>query len=392
MSQKYKSFYSKMKGWIDLLRKFLLVLTVLLLVSGAASAQDQHIGLRLTVHYDGEESILDADILFGEDETLLFSGLFPSYVISAPPIEGMELRNNQDSLSFADALSMAEITEMFTAWAAALQLEEEYGVFAGDLFDAASVKQTGKCSLNELFSLFLQTQNKETGLNDILSGFELPEEDMSLFTGIRMDYSVFDSGKYFTIAGKEEDRTVFTASFDFSDPAFIKMIAGHAENGKNYYWAATIASESGSEMKIHSALLADEMKTGYRSVAGNSPIITEDWGLTATKDKLTFSGIITPANELDPILLSGFITAEKSPGFYVEIRFGEQEDSYLSFSAFLDEEDISAENKTKLMTDELTNTESIAKLSDEAGIRTFSFYMKLIQILPEAYLNILTAY
>ena len=170
------------------------------------------------------------------------------------------------------------------------------------------------------------------------------------------------------------------------------MIAGYAEKGKNYYWAATLTSVSDSEITIHSALLADDMKTGYRSVAGNAPIITEDWEITAAEDKLVFSGIITPANELDPILLNGFVSEGKNPEFYAELRFGDQEDSFLSLSAFMNEEEMSAENKTKLTTEELKNAESIAKLSDEAGIRVFSFYMKLIQILPAAYLELLTAY
>ena len=198
-----------------MLKKFLIVLSVLVLFSGTASAQDQHIGLRLSLHYEGEETVLDTDILFGEEETLLFSGLFPSYVISAPSVEGMEMAY-QDGLSFTGALSLADFSGMITEWQTAFQAEEEYGVFAGDLFDTASVKQTGSCSLDALIDLFLQIQNAETGLNEIFSGFDLPEEELNFSTGIQMDYSVFDSGKYFTLDGKEENRTVFTASFDFS--------------------------------------------------------------------------------------------------------------------------------------------------------------------------------
>ena len=65
-----------------MLRKFCLLVIILILVSGSACAADLRLEMQFIIHQKDSESAVTAETLIREHEIMLISGLFPSYAFS----------------------------------------------------------------------------------------------------------------------------------------------------------------------------------------------------------------------------------------------------------------------------------------------------------------------
>ena len=375
-----------------MLRKIVILLSILMLLTGTAYAQDLHLGITLSLHHSGDESTLDTDILFGESEALILSGLFPSFAVSVPIPEETDLEIAYQEISMTDFFPAWDMMSVTAAWVSALESETAKGIYAGELFDEAFTAQTGTCSLADLADLFFMMMNNGTTQEEPVISESVTDEFIYEENEIQYAYAVYDSGKYATFSAGDSRQTFCTVSFDFSNPACPAMVFGYAENGKNYYWKIQLSRISDTEIHIQSSLLPDENKAGYRSISREEPIMEENWILKKSVGDLCFTCEMIPGNEMTPVYLSGSFSAKDLLRFQADIHFGTQEGSFISLTAFMDEEPVSSENLTILSYEDLTdpdNTNTV-QLSEEAGVHAVSLYMMLLQMLPQEYMKLMT--
>ena len=370
-------------------KKLCLFFLVMILMTGSAFAGDTRLEAQFIIHHENTESAVTAEILFREKEILVLSGLFPSYAFSVPG-------------NYAGLLTDSGKEKAFTPFSipgtgsvpgniAQIHSDPSDGIFAGDLFDFAGTVTEGTVSLQELISGLLNL--KRSGDTDsgsfpnelsqaILSfpGFqELPE--------ILIQYKDFDHGKYLILNGLSADRTVFTASFDFTVQDSVKAVFGHAEDGKNYYWVHSFSLISSEEIRVTSFLQSDPLKQGYRSIMNSAPIVKENWSfrLSGNKKSLSFTGEILPENEKKSVEISGIISADSNPVFSARIGFSGLENSYFTVYASMDPTPVNTDNLMILTLDDLSGSSDGNSFISEISANIVPFMMQLVQALPEEY-------
>ena len=77
---------------ISMIKRLVALLLILILPAGTALAGEQHLRFVLSVGPAENRTEAAADLVFRDDETLILSDLFPSYVLSLPASGGMKLR------------------------------------------------------------------------------------------------------------------------------------------------------------------------------------------------------------------------------------------------------------------------------------------------------------
>ena len=82
-------------------------------------------------------------------------------------------------------------------------------------------------------------------------------EEAAFWGGTEGTLKVYDDGKYYSLTMKQQGNTVFTASVNANDPGELLAVAGHSENGKNYYHRIRLTLE-GKKVNIETELLADD--------------------------------------------------------------------------------------------------------------------------------------
>ena len=142
-----------------MLRKFCLLVIILILVSGSACAADLRLEMQFIIHQKDSESAVTAETLIREHEIMLISGLFPSYAFS---IDSEQASLPELTDTTFDLFTLPEATEIIPAFLQILNAETYEGVFAGDLFDNANLAAKGCISAADLLSLFAGHIRTET--------------------------------------------------------------------------------------------------------------------------------------------------------------------------------------------------------------------------------------
>lgn len=369
-----------------MLKKILLILLALILTAGSAAAGDCHLDIQFAVHNGTEESAVTAEAIFREKEILILSGLFPSYAVSfgygdaeLSGISGLEVPFEPFRMP-----PVKEILEMFTA---AMNPETMNGVFSGDLFEEARTVTTCTFTLDELFNALRETTDPEKAgtveIRDKAAWDILHMENLQELSKIVIRCSLYDGGNYMTLNGVEGDRTLFTASCDFTDPVAVKTVFGYPDSGKNYYVFSEIKVLSESEIIIHSTMISDAQKLGYRAVMNNPPVLRENWNikLSENRQEICFTGEIIPGNEKKTVEIGGTISTENKTLLMAKISFKNWEESWFTLAVSLDDTPVNTESLKVITPDSADAMPFIGEVSMNA----MTFLTKLNQVLPEDY-------
>lgn len=369
-----------------MLKKILLILLALILTAGSAAAGDCHLDIQFAVHNGTEESAVTAEAIFREKEILILSGLFPSYAFSVGSGDA-ELSGISGLEGPFEPFRMPPVKEILEMFTAAMNPETMNGVFSGDLFEEARTVTTCTFTLDELFNAFRETNDPEKAgtaeIRDNAAGDILHMENLQELSKIVIRCSLYDGGNYVTMNGVEGDRTLFTASCDFTDPLAVKTVFGYPDSGKNYYDFSEIKVLSEREIIIHSTMISDAQKLGYRAVMNNPPVLRENWNikLSENRKEICFTGEIIPGNEKKTVEIGGTISTENKTLLMAKISFKNWEKSWFTLAVSLDDTPVNTESLKVITPD---SADAMPFLG-EVSMNAMTFLTKLNQALPEDY-------
>ena len=367
-----------------MIRRILTFLAALALMTGSAFAAEQHAEIQFVIHEGNNETAVTADLLLREEEIVVLCGLFPSYAVSLPASGGAAIAAADSAASYGP-FYMPGIGTVLPGILQVLNPETSEGLYSGDLFDEAHTLSKGECGISDLIAIPEKLGGEAAG--------SLLQSGVSALFGrmdpnsLRIRYAMYDNGNYLTLTFLQEDRTVGTASFDFSDARGLRAVIGWAENGTNYYWDMEAAVETTEEMAFTAALLADPQKAGYRSVMRNMPVMAENWILQLSEDRkeILFSGEVLPANSKTPIEINGRFGKENKPMFQANISFRNWDKATMTLNAHLSETTV---NTQGLKAVRLTSMEDLAAesgLSVEITAKMLPLLATLMQAVPTEY-------
>lgn len=372
---------------------FCLIFAALILMTGSAFANEHHLQIKLTVHQNEDESFLSADAFFCNNEILILSSLFPSYYLSLKEDTGRMIPELSQGISF-NSFSIPPIRNALAELIRMMNLSESEGVYTGDLFDGASVQAAGSFTMEELLALPEEVfdakgENWIFFIKPLIGEIKNQLEQKGLIKSV-VRFGVYDNGKYLTITGISDEKTIFTLSCDFADPNAVKAVFGRSENGTNYYWVSDFNVLSENEIRYTCRLLADGKKQGFRSVMNCTPVLTENWkiSLSENREEMSFSGEILPGNEMSPADITGYLSLEKYT-FQAQIGFRNMEGTCLNISSVLDESPVHTEGLKAFSMDNLSDLPDIGTITSEISRNMMPFMLQLIQLLPEEYMTLL---
>ena len=367
-----------------MIRKILTLLLALCLITGSACAAEQHAEIQFVIHRGDSETAVTADLLLRENEIVALCGLFPSYAL-AVPFENGGLAVRAESAGSYGPFYMPGIGSALPGIVAALNPETAEGIFTGDLFDEAHTLSKGECRISDLTALPAKLGGEETGkatanLIQALFGQTDPES-------ITVRYAMYDEGTYLTLTFLQDEKTVGTVSFDFSDPKGLKAVTGFAENGTNYYWAAETAVRTTEEMTLTASLFSDPLKSGYRSVMHSSPVVTENWTLQLSEDRkeIRFTGEVLPGNGKRPIDISGSFGKENKPMLQASIGFRDWDKAYVTLNVHFSDTTVNTEGLEKIDLSKAGDLSADSGLKAEITAKTLPLLAALIQAVPTEY-------
>ncbi len=375
-----------------MLKRIVIILMAIILLAGSAFADSNHLEMQFIIHNNNGDYAVTADALIQEDEMLLLSGLFPSYVISfRNQLDGLIPETDPD-FSFGPFY----IPGFGSALYGILQgkgRENSEGCFTGDLFDEAHTVITGSCTYSELMaqlSTFLGLDAEIGPLSEkMISMAGQTENAVPSLSELIIHYSLYDQGQYLTLNGEDGSKQFFTASFDFSDPSRIRAVVGTGENGANYYRVMELSAASQDEMHFDSLLLADPNKAGYRTVMRKAPVLTERWHmkLSETRKEILFTGELIPANEKRAIDISGSFSRENKPMFTATVSFRDWKKGSCSIYANLNDSQVLTDGLRTIYTDERSDPAETELLANELSVNLITFASALLTSLPDDYLD-----
>ena len=376
-----------------MLKKICLIVAALILMTGSAFARDCHFQILLTVHQDETESSLSADVFFCENKMILISSLFPSFFLSLQENTDSILSITEQESSF-DSFYIPPIMTVMKELIQVMNLSENEGMYSGDLFDAAGLQASGTYTIEEFLSLPEMISAKESADQSYL--WELVQTELKELlnqtdlTKVIVHFSLYDNGKYLTLTGTEEERTIFTVSFDFSGQNTVKAVLGYAENGSNYYWVSEYSVLSEDEIRLTCGLFADNKQQGYRSIVNSQPILTENWQiqLSDNRKEMSVAGEMIPGNGTVPAEFSGCLSLENL-SFQARIGFRNTEGTYLNISAVLDDAPVHTEGLKAFAIENLSDLPDIGTLTSEISQNIIPFMLQIIQLLPGEYSDLL---
>ena len=371
----------------SLMKRICLILLALFLLAGSALGENSRTEFQFIIHQNGTESAVTAEILLRENEILLTSGLFPSYAFSIPG-EYEQLISFLSDQKVFDPFSLPDFSSDLMKTAEKMNPEKSEGYFSGDLFDNASVRLRGSFSismLNSILAAAAETGSAGTNAKGVSESVEAADEIAGL-NGVSIQYNLYNEGKYLIVNGLEKEKTVFTVSLDFTDPSTVKSILGYASEGSNYYWVSDLSVVSEKEMHFSSALVSDGMKHGYRSVETKPPVLKENWNLQLSDDRktLSFTGEILPANDKNPLDISGTLSLNEKPELAAKICFRDWQEAFFTASAKTDNSSVNTEGLQILSAEDFSGT-GTASLETELNGNIIPLMMKLMLALPEGY-------
>ena len=374
-----------------MLKKSFLLFLVLILLSSSAAAENNHITLIINSYAHSKNNAEVLDVLPLDDRILIFSEHFPDCYISIP---FLKCHREPDGNNCFHPFGTTDFQEMARKWSSGFVCETANGIFTGDAFDEASTVSSGFCEWDEFIS-FVQMIMSSCFGDSISPGptaqnvVGIQSAGITDMSSVRIFFSIFDSGKYLAFTGKNNDSIVFTMSFDFSCATGFRVIHGHAEGGKNYYWAADFNADTEKNLSVEISLLADFQQAGYKAVANDNPVIRGIFRLVLSEDfdTLSVSSVLYPQNDLDNILIHCDYCPNKHEILFTEISFSGEKGSLLSIEAKTDDSVIDYENLHEITIADYLNSADSSVYGTElsSGMETLcSFFM---DVLPDSYKN-----
>jgi len=373
-----------------MLRKYIALFLVMIVFTGTALAQDAHLDFELKVQKPENEKTLTGSIATREQDILVFSSLFPSYVVSVPG--KMNFENLFRLFGNDFSISVPKISDIDIESGIMTKGIQTAGLYSGDLFDEAKTVQTGTIAVSEILAYMesLPGYEETRSVQAIINGF-LPGKDYDGLRNALIQYNLYDSGKYLTLNIFHGDATVATVSFDFSVQKRIEMLLGYAEEGKNYYLDAEVKETEENTVEIKSVLFADAWKNGYRDVRNSTPVLESTWTLSLLPKlrEVLISGHFVPSNGLESIVFSGVMSANENPALTMEFHFSGAEDNRFIIGIQAADNVINAEEKTEVTLAEITTAQGVTPFTDEISYNFLAFYSMLLQSIPAGYQQLL---
>jgi len=371
-------------------RKCIVLVLVMIFAAGTALAQDAHLEIELTVQRTDNENKITGSILAREQDLLVFSSLFPSYMVSIPG--EMDFEKLFHSLGDELSLSVPGIMDIISESGIIAQGVQTNGIYSGDLFDEAKTMQTGRLAISDLVTFMesLPGYNEAGSAHSFVNGF-LPGAGSEELLNAYIQYQVYDSGKYLTLNIISGDATIATVSFDFSVQKRIKILLGSAEEGKNYYLDTEMTETAENAVKIQSVLLADAGKNGYRAARENKPILESTWtfSLLPALREILINGLFVPSNGMESAVFNGTLSVNENPVLTMEFHFSGAEENRFIVGVKTSDDAVSTAGKTEISFEEITTAQGITPFATEISTNFLALYPVLIQAIPEGYQKML---
>ena len=359
-----------------MIKKALIFFLVLIISCGNAFAQAERITLDLNLQTENDTRHVTADLVAADGKMMILSDLFPSYAVSLPFSNDKGFGGIRSAcLSFINLFQQDRDTDL-AKWFSSMNPMEERGIYAGDVFDYATQRQTITVNLSDLLS-----KAGESHQADFLSSISsLPDFPATLII------HGYDSGKFFSISGMREDMTCFTVSCDFSRSGKKRLVWGYPDHGHNYYWSVESTAVSTEKTDISCILYSDPWKKGFRSAVSNTPVLSEQYTIQALQpDQIQIQAEITPGNHLEPFHFSCRIGEDIT----AEVQLGDEEQPAVSVSIMENPDKINFDGCQQISMEDLLSPATAAAFYAEISANALPLLFFLMQIMPQNLLNLL---
>lgn len=359
------------------MKKTALLLALLLVLCSTAGAENPHYRVLLQIPSTG---VLEtADLIQDSERILLTSSLFSTYAfsVSGDDLPDLHLLIHHMLSRFISGEGIFLNSEKFTHSAAG----PVHGLYSGDAFEEASVKQEGTASPDRFISLIADA----FGIQE--QGFADDRWTFGLLSSAVVHYMILDHGKYLAASCMEGADVLYTFSADLSAADSQRFIFGCSESEKNYYMDLQ-TSHSTEYFMLSAQLYSDPMKAGFRIAAMDAPVFSADWSFRADDSmNCSFSGRLIPQdNTLPPIFCEGMLFSNSDALLECRIGFDGYPDAELDLLIESDSKKVETDQLQIIPLDQ-SDAGAFSGLMTEIGLQIAPFYMNLLQIIPGEYLQ-----
>lgn len=205
------------------------------------------------------------------------------------------------------------LTETAQAWARQRLVSTKKGIFSGDAFSIARKEDTYIFSASDFLALVKAAGKAAPEIGMWTSLAEEGLEEAAFSGGTEGTLKVYDDGKYYSLTMKQQGNTVFTASVNANDPGELLAVAGHSENGKNYYHRIRLTLE-GKKVNIETELLADDEGSGFAALGDRNRVLTDTAAITNDDDgSYTIQYTSAPADGSDALTVTAVVDVTDDP-------------------------------------------------------------------------------
>lgn len=376
-----------------MLKRIIVFCLIFALLCTSAYAQDECVHFQLTIHQSGTDTNCNADLISVNDRILIVSDLFPGSFISIPLPDEVMSFNSPFSISAFSTFSSLDYRPILKDWYSGLSPAESTGFYSGDLFELSTQMAAGTCKKNDLILLAESLLSfSDSGRDFVFFNHFEQLYNSGFFDSVvssEAEYRIYDSGNYFSLTGKQGDKTLYTLSLDLSDPSHQRILYGYVNNSQNYYRYAEMNFISDHEVHLMMCFYTDDLQTGFRSVEALTPVVRENWTFSLSDDQrsIDFSAEIEPQNDLNNILVAGSILAGETLRAFADITFRDAPDSSFTFSAEITHKSLSFEDLHEVSLEDLSNITLDSAFAQELTDNVISVYTSFLFALPAKYIE-----
>lgn len=381
------------------MKRILSILLMMILLTGTAAFADHHFEAAGTFIGEAESTDVSLDLYEQDDQLVATSSLFPEYavVIHADQKCSLSIINTllllsadqvADLLNFADSIFMQFLDQAITA--------TEYGVYAGDLFPRAGMRQTAEFPLSTLNDFFqeqsekpdsseAQADNSVSVLKTIASLINDSLKERNPVLAVQS----FDQGCYLSCRIVEQDHVIMTISVNRSDKDSKLYLVSYRDDSLYCFRELTVKKEQ-NHLVIRSSFRTAS-SPAYQNAAEKEALFTEDTILSDGADEpLSIQYILGSSSLSEPLYLSGTATRQdETASLTADVRInGPEKDAFLTLSMILEPQNrpVSFSDKTTVdMTDEKENAVIQLTAASNAAVLAAG----IMSALPDDYQNML---
>ena len=227
--------------------------------------------------------------------------------------DGESLSSEDLNAAWISDDTLKSLEETVRAWAEQRMVSTGKGVFSGDAFNIAYKEDTYIFSMDDLLQLVKAIGQAAPDMARWTSLAETGLEGAAFSGGTEGTLKVYDDGKYYSLTLKQQGNTVFTLSLNAADPQELLAVAGHRENGKNYYHNIQITGDE-KTARIETVLLADDTGGGFAALGDRNRILTTSAVITeGGDDSYTIQYTAIPADGSDALTASIVMELTEDP-------------------------------------------------------------------------------